>query len=218
MKTRSSSDRLIESYLSELTQALTSLKASRRREIVEEVSGHIADGRALLDSDDEAGLRALLDRVGEPEAIAAEAGAADTSTSARRGDAWVPWLLLAGGFAFVVGWFVGVGLLWSSATWRLRDKLLGTLVWPGGLFALFVLPGLAFSVAARSSPAVQAVPAAPRSAHGAQQLVPVPPHALAHSTTVSVAPALSLGLVIIVVALIAQLLVVIHLERVRRRA
>ena len=40
---------------------------------------------------------------------------------------------------FTVGWFVGVALLWLSPTWRLRDKILGTLVFPGGLpFAVIV--------------------------------------------------------------------------------
>lgn len=128
MKTRPSADRIVERYLADLDRALAGLAASRRREVVEEVSAHIAEGRALLEGDDETSVRALLDRVGEPEAIAAEAGATNASTSSRRSDAWVPWLLLTGGFAFVVGWFVGVGLLWSSSTWRLRDKLLGTLV------------------------------------------------------------------------------------------
>ena len=123
----------------------------------------------------------------------------------------------------MVGWFVGVGLLWSSATWRLRDKLLGTLVWPGGLLALFVLPGLAIAAAGSSSAVAQmapsqGLPVAARSARGAPQLIPASPHTLAHSTTVVATPTVSLGLVMIAVALIAQLLVVIHLERVRRRA
>lgn len=42
-------------------------------------------------------------------------------------------LLLIGGFFFLVGWVVGAVLLWVSPRWRLADKLLGTLVWPGGL-------------------------------------------------------------------------------------
>jgi hypothetical protein len=45
-------------------------------------------------------------------------------------------LLLAGGAACVVGWFAGVALLWASPRWRWTDKLLGTLIWPGGLAAL----------------------------------------------------------------------------------
>jgi hypothetical protein len=66
----------------------------------------------------------VLDRVGDPSAIAAGAGAAEFRPRVRWADALVPWLLLLGGFVFVVGWFLGVGLLWSSSTWRVRDKLL----------------------------------------------------------------------------------------------
>ena len=32
-----------------------------------------------------------------------------------------------------LGWLAGVALLWLSKTWTVRDKLLGTLVVPGGL-------------------------------------------------------------------------------------
>ena len=43
-------------------------------------------------------------------------------------------LLLIGGLIVpFVGWFAGVILLWSSAAWSTRQKLLGTLVFPGGL-------------------------------------------------------------------------------------
>ena len=54
-------------------------------------------------------------------------------------------LLLAGGFLAGIGWIVGVVLLWISPRWRLSDKLLGTLVWPGGLVgAVIALSGGAF--------------------------------------------------------------------------
>jgi hypothetical protein len=53
-------------------------------------------------------------------------------------------LLLLGGFLFLIGWFVGVVLLWLSDVWSTRDKLLGTFVLPGGLVA--PLFGLGFGV------------------------------------------------------------------------
>ena len=56
-------------------------------------------------------------------------------------DNWVPWLVLAGGFLVFVGWFIGVVLLWSSHTWKLRDKLMGTLLFPGGLVLALPLLG-----------------------------------------------------------------------------
>lgn len=42
------------------------------------------------------------------------------------------------------GWAVGAGMLWSSTAWESRDKMFGTLVWPGGLIGpvlLLSLPG-----------------------------------------------------------------------------
>ena len=42
-------------------------------------------------------------------------------------------LLPLGGFAFGVGWLVGLVLLWSSRLWTTRDKLIGTLIVPGGI-------------------------------------------------------------------------------------
>ncbi len=41
-------------------------------------------------------------------------------------------LLLFGGLIGFLGWLVGLALLWTSRVWTLRDKLIGTLVVPGG--------------------------------------------------------------------------------------
>jgi hypothetical protein len=42
----------------------------------------------------------------------------------------------------VVGWLVGLVLLWRSRSWTPLEKLLGTLVWPGGLLLPLALPFL----------------------------------------------------------------------------
>lgn len=54
---------------------------------------------------------------------------------------WLEWivvfLLPLGGFVVpVLGWLVGAGLLWCSRVWTTREKLIGTLVVPGGLGSL----------------------------------------------------------------------------------
>lgn len=60
--------------------------------------------------------------------------------SMRRYDAVTVFLLLAGGVILpVVGWVVGAVMLVVSRRWTLRDKLLGLLVWPGGLAAAVAL-------------------------------------------------------------------------------
>jgi hypothetical protein len=50
----------------------------------------------------------------------------------------IVWLLF-GCLVFGVGWLVGVNLLWRSPTWTRSEKLLGTLVLPGGLLWAFSL-------------------------------------------------------------------------------
>jgi len=40
---------------------------------------------------------------------------------------------LIGVFLMLVGWLVGVVLLWTSDLWTVREKLVGTLLVPGGL-------------------------------------------------------------------------------------
>jgi hypothetical protein len=54
-----------------------------------------------------------------------------------------PWLLLLGGFLFGVGWIAGLYGLWRSKVWSVGDKILGTLVWPGGLATVAVFFRLA---------------------------------------------------------------------------
>ena len=138
-------DRLVDDYLARLDAALVGLPAERRREIVADVAEHIEAARAELTPGDEAGLRTLLDRVGDPEQIAADARGDQVPEPAlgREGhETWAIVLLLAGGFLLVAGWLVGVVLLWSSNRWRTRDKVIGTLFVPGGLALPAFLLGL----------------------------------------------------------------------------
>ena len=52
----------------------------------------------------------------------------------RRYDAVTVFLLLVGGVILpVAGWVAGAVMLLASRRWTFRDKLIGLLVWPGGL-------------------------------------------------------------------------------------
>jgi hypothetical protein len=138
-------DRLVDDYLGRLDAALGGLPRERRREIVEEIAEHITAAREELAPGDEAALRTLLDRLGDPEQIAADASE-DAPVRLQRG--WLETLaivlLLVGGFVAGVGWLAGVVLLWLSSVWTTRDKLIGTLVVPGGLvLPLLLLTGVA---------------------------------------------------------------------------
>ena len=202
MKTNSDVDKLVARYLSQLGRELSDLPASRRRQIVEEVSSHIAEGLAALDTEDEAGVRSVLDRVGDPSAIAAEGGAAEFRPRVPWADALVPWLLLLGGFVFVVGWFLGVGLLWSSSTWKVRDKLLGTLVIPGGLPGLVLLGTFSWRTSSTSCGGVS----------------PLGQRAVIHCVTSGFSLPAAVGILVLILALLAPFAVAVHLERVRRRS
>jgi hypothetical protein len=129
-------DELVEAYVRRLESELADLPADRRAELVDEVRGHIREARAELSAGDEAGVRAVLARLGEPSDIAAEALPRLGRGSARIGgrELHTVVLLLVGGVVVpFLGWLVGVVLLWASEVWGRREKLLGTLVIPGGL-------------------------------------------------------------------------------------
>ena len=69
----STADRHVERYLKRLDADLADLPRARRREIVDEIAEHIAEARADLPAESEAETRSLLERLGDPADIAAEA-------------------------------------------------------------------------------------------------------------------------------------------------
>ena len=107
-QTAGEADKLVRRYLAQLDAALQGVDASRREEILAEVCEHIEQGRDGLDTDDAADVRTLLARVGDPAAIAAEAGAPPPGS--RRWDAWAPWLIIFGPVASGLGWIAGIVL------------------------------------------------------------------------------------------------------------
>ena len=153
-------DPLVDDYLSRLARAAAVLPPDRRDELLGEIGEHIAVARASGAADDEVAVRNLLERLGEPAEIVAAAQEDGPSAWPVAGgwggpSAMVPrplgtgpelaavLLLTAGSFVPVVGWVVGVVLLWMSSLWRVREKLLGTLVVPlGPGAAIYALPFL----------------------------------------------------------------------------
>lgn len=135
-----SADRLVRQYLSRVRRVLSRLPRSQRRQLLEDVTEHIREARARLAPDDVEGVQELLARMGDPEALMGEAGV--TLDGGFEYERWVPWLLLLGGLLAGLGWILGVVGLWLSPRWRWSDKVLGTLVLPGGLAGLFILGAL----------------------------------------------------------------------------
>jgi uncharacterized membrane protein len=133
-------DVMVQDYLRELDAALAPVESHRRHEILEEVTEHITQARAALTSQSSTAIRTVLENLGRPEDIAVAAGADQVTLSpqqptTRQGshEAVTIALLLFGGFILFVGWFVGLFMLWTSEQWRTRDKIIGSLLLPGGL-------------------------------------------------------------------------------------
>jgi uncharacterized membrane protein len=133
-------------YLRELDDELRDLPPARRRELLEEIREHIdaalGDGGATQEAD----VRNVLERLGDPAVIAEEARERFGIRRATPGIREVLALILlpVGGFLYLVGWVVGAILLASSNVWTTREKVIGLTVVPGGLLpaALFMLtPG-----------------------------------------------------------------------------
>ena len=217
-------DQLVEDYLAQLRAEALVLPADRRDELIEEITAHIAEARQSDGSP--MAVRNILDRLGDPADIVRAAADTPPGSPAWSGApgsgaghpvaaatqpsrigaleiAAVLFLLLGGIVIPFLGWVIGVVLLWLSPRWTTRDKLLGTLVWPGGLLApaLLLVAGaaaglLAASVTAcTSDPVVAPLGSAPQNVH----------QAATHCTTsggVGLPPwlVITLGLVLLILA------------------
>jgi hypothetical protein len=152
-------DTLVGRYLHDLGAELRDLPANQRQEILDEVGEHIAAARAALDTETEAEVRTVLERLGEPADIAAEARER-FGVPAEPARPATPWLEIIALIALVIpflGWLVGVVLVWVSRLWSTRDKLIGTI---GGMS--WVVAGLGtLSLSARGSTAVGSAPPGP---------------------------------------------------------
>jgi hypothetical protein len=133
---KSAAPRVARSYLAQLEKALAELPAEVRKEIV-------AGIREELDGLDASAAAVRIETLGDPEFIAAEARleAAEPAAGSPLVEPvetpeleprWFPVLaalLVAFGGVIVpvVGWLVGIAMVWMSKSWRARDKWIATL-------------------------------------------------------------------------------------------
>lgn len=196
---------LVKRYLKDLNRALRDLPPDRRAEIVDEIHEHIGEAAAERGPEmTESELRTVLDQVGHPESIAEDArerfGVRRRKAGAMEGIA-IASLLFGGLLIPFLGWVLGVILLWASSAWSTRDKILGTLVVPGGLAA-----PVFFGALALSSETCVAAPA-PRG-----------PGNLEAPTTVCTSESLLQGEIILILLGIAPIVVAVYLARKAFRA
>ena len=129
-------------YLRQVRREGRDLPSDRLAELLIDLEEHLSAAIPAGASEEDA--REVLARFGDPHEIV-DAERPELIVSTHRGTReWAAiFLLLFGLFAAGVGWVVGVILLWSSRAWTTKDKLIGTLVLPGGLFTSAVLVLLA---------------------------------------------------------------------------
>jgi uncharacterized membrane protein len=137
---------IVEGYLARLELALKGSDPARRAELLEDVRAHITEARAALAEETDAALLAILDRLGEPAAVAdasadeAPPGETRDSRHPARPTAASHWGLLEAGallLTFFV-WPVGVLLAWLSRSWDRQEKVVATLI--GGVAFVMGFP------------------------------------------------------------------------------
>lgn len=131
-------DQIVSGYLGRLEQALAALPPARRAELVDDVRSHIAEARRGLAEETDADLLNILDKLGDPVDIAADAR---ERLGAQPAPPPVPlgMLEIAAIVALVLVWPAGIALVWLSSAWSRRDKLIATGVVPGGVLVLAIL-------------------------------------------------------------------------------
>ncbi|GIG85447.1 HAAS signaling domain-containing protein [Plantactinospora endophytica] len=148
-------DTLVRRYLRRLRAELAPLPADRRQEVLDQIGEHIAVRRAEPDVRTLAEVRAMLDRLGDPAVLGADARERFGVPPRRRGPLETlvlvccglgPFLVLVPAVAVPFGavrpWHVVpvavAALVWLSRFWLIRDKLAATAMLLGCV-AVFVL-------------------------------------------------------------------------------
>ncbi|MGN6677247.1 MAG: hypothetical protein ACTHKL_05630 [Streptosporangiaceae bacterium] len=135
---RAAEDALLADYLIRVRRAARRLPRARREWVIGRAGDRIA--MALdADDDDTPGVMVVLTRLGEPQQLVQSLDGHIPGDEARWADYLAVLLLVIGGIAFPPGWVGGAVLLWASPRWRLSERLIGTLIWPGGLTGFWLL-------------------------------------------------------------------------------
>ncbi len=138
---------LVEDYLKRLWTEAARLPVDQARELVADIDEHLL--AALPHDASEAEVRNVLERLGSPSELVAEAGG---STPAPRKPFVSPvaalWCLVIAELTFIlipvaaIFWVVGLIFVLRATIWSQREKLLGMLVLGTGFPVAFVFAGL----------------------------------------------------------------------------
>jgi len=130
-------DQLIDGYLARIRAASADLPAGARNGLLDDMHSHIAEARTREPEETDATILNILDRLGEPGVVVAETRERlDLQAPApyRPGILEIAAVILVPFF-----WPIGVILLWISPAWKIRDKIIGTLLPPGGYMGVGIV-------------------------------------------------------------------------------
>ncbi len=127
--------RLIEDYLGSLAREMEGIPAARQRELLEDVRGHIEEAWAASPDRSRAALLSILERLGEPEALAAEERER-LGTDCAEPQQGPDLLSVAAIVLTALFWPLGVLLAWASPRWSTGDKAVATALPVLGLLLL----------------------------------------------------------------------------------
>jgi hypothetical protein len=196
---------LAADYLRRLRAAARHLPADRLDDLCAEIESHLAE--AIPPGASDADALEVIERLGPPrEIVEAEQPRRDARVDEgpRTWREWAAIVLLAlGGFVFGIGWLAGLVLLWSSRAWTLRDKLIGTLIVPGGLAA--VVPALL----------IVSLPSKQICRGFAPRISPTPAPGRVHCFNIGGPSTLHtiLGIALLVIVVVGPLLTAVYLAR-----
>jgi hypothetical protein len=133
----------VDDYVARVDKALRGLPRSGREEIVGEIAEHARAAVAELDNPNDAAVRTALERIGDPDDIAAEAR--ERFGIVRAVPTWREPVAIG---ALLIGWLIppfgtliGLVALWTSRVWSGTQKVAATLAMPAGVLlpAAFVI-------------------------------------------------------------------------------
>jgi hypothetical protein len=132
-------DPVIEDYIADLDRKSKRLPVDVRRELHTYVKEHLDEEFRSTPSPDPSEVRRALSALGDPaklvadmERLGPEGARAAGSSYEKRALLW----LTIGSLLPGAGWLVGIALLWRSTLWTVRDKVIGTLAFPGGVWGV----------------------------------------------------------------------------------
>lgn len=139
-----SSSTYVRDYLAELSMYASELPVSQRAELVSGISEYLEEAAARGEMNDDASVKKVLARLGEPERLVQSAVAHDQPargsgaprTSARE-ERWVWWITL-GSLLPIVGWLTGVLAAWRSTSVTRGERWALLMFVPGGPLAAFI--------------------------------------------------------------------------------